>query len=91
MVKINIMGNLTNDEECPEERAVTIYAKRWRIENFLKEAVFLNIDKLRGIEFNKISATLAIKLVGYCLVSCLRWDIGGDYAKVEVEGFSRNS
>jgi hypothetical protein len=26
---------------------------------------------------------LAIKLVGYCTVSCLRRDIGGDYAKFE--------
>lgn len=29
---------------------------------------------------------LAIKLVGYCTVSCLRRDIGGDYAKMEIEG-----
>ncbi len=77
---------LTNDEESPEERTVTIYGKRWRIENFLKEAIFLNIDKLPGIELNKISAMLAIKLVGYCTVSCESRDIGGDYAKVEIEG-----
>jgi len=34
----------------------------------------------------KIAAKLAIKLVGYCTVSCLRRDIGGDYAKMEIEG-----
>jgi len=34
-------GYLTNDEESPEEETMTIYAKRWRIENFLKEAIFL--------------------------------------------------
>jgi hypothetical protein len=79
-------GYLTNDEESPEEETVITYAKRWRIENFLKEAIFLNIDKLPGIELNKISAMLAIKLIGYCTVSCLRRDIGGDYAKVEIEG-----
>ena len=45
-----------------------------------------NIDKLPGTELNKISAMLAIKLVGYCTVSCLRRDIGGDYAKMEIEG-----
>ena len=56
------------------------------IENFLKEAIFLNLDKLPGTELNKIAAMLAIKLVGYCTVSCLRRDIGGDYAKMEIEG-----
>jgi hypothetical protein len=79
-------GYLTNDEGTPEEETVAIYEKRWGIENFLKEAIFLNIDKLLGTELNKISATLAIKLVGYCTVSCLRRDIGGDYAKMEIEG-----
>ena len=72
-------GYLTNDEKCPEEKIVSIYGKRWGIENFLKEATFLNIDKMPGIELNKISAMLAIKLVGYCTISCLKRDIGGDY------------
>ena len=79
-------GYLTNDEESPEESTVTIYGKRWGIENFLKEVIFLNVDKLPGTELNKIAAMLAIKLVGYCTVSCLRRDIGGDYAKMEIEG-----
>ncbi len=80
-------GYLTNDEESPEESTVTIYGKRWGIENFLKEVIFLDVDKLPGTELeNKIAAMLAIKLVGYCTVSCLRRDIGGDYAKMEIEG-----
>ena len=79
-------GYLTNDEEIPEDKTVTIYGKRWGIENFFKEAIFLNIDKLPGIGLNKISAMLAIKLVGYCTVSCLRRDIGGEYTKMEIEG-----
>jgi hypothetical protein len=34
---------------------------------------------------------LAIKLAGYCTVSCLRRDIGRDYAKMEIEGiFEKN-
>ncbi len=80
----NAIGLLTNDEESPEESTVTIYGKRWGIENFL--IIFLNIDKLPGTELNKIAAKLAIKLVGYCTVSCLRRDICGDYAKMEIEG-----
>ena len=79
-------GYLTNDEESLEEETVAIYGKRWGIENFLKEAIFLNIDKLPGTERNKISAMLAIKLVGYYTVSCVRRDIGGDHAKMNIEG-----
>ena len=79
-------GYLTNDEESPEEEILEIYAKRWGIENFFKEALFLNIDKLPGIRLNKISTMLAIKLIGHCIVSCLRRDIGGDYSKTEIEG-----
>ena len=78
-------GYLTNDEGTPEEQTVTIYEKRWGIEHFLKEVIFLNLDKLPGTELNKIAAMLAIKLVGYCTVSYLRRDIGGDYAKMEIE------
>jgi len=79
-------GYLTNDEESPEEEILEIYAKRWGIENFFKEDLFLNIDKLPGIRLNKISTMLAIKLIGHCIVSCLRRDIGGDYSKTEIEG-----
>jgi hypothetical protein len=84
-------GYLTNDEGSLEEETVAIYGKLRGIENFLKEAIFLNIDKLPGTELNKISVMLAIKLVGYCTVSCLRRDIWGDYAKMEIEGiFEKN-
>lgn len=82
-------GYLTNDEESPEEQAVTIYGKRWGIENFLKEVIFSNIDKLPGTELNKIAAMLAIKLLGYCTVSCLRRDIGGITLKRRLRGYSR--
>lgn len=79
-------GYLTNDKESPEEEILEIYTKRWGIENFFKEDLFLNIDKLPGIGLNKISTMLAIKLIGHCIVSCLRRDIGGNYSKTEIEG-----
>lgn len=79
-------GYLTNDKESPDEKILEIYTKRWRIENFFKEDLFLNIDKLPGIGLNKISTMLAIKLISHCIVSCLRRDIGGDYSKTEIEG-----
>ncbi len=79
-------GYLTNDEESLEEEILEIYVKRWGIENFFKEDLFLNIDKLPGIGLNKISTMLAIKLIGHCIVSCLRRDIGGNYSKTEIEG-----
>jgi hypothetical protein len=33
---------------------------------------------------------LVIKLVGYCTVSCLRRDIGGDYATIKFWNFILN-
>ncbi len=79
-------GYLTNDEEATEETVVDIYGKRWRIENLFKEAIFLNIDKLPGPALNKVAAMLTIKLIGYDIVSCLRRDIGEEYANMEIEG-----
>jgi len=43
-------------------------------------------DKLSGTELNKISAMLAIKLVGYCTVSYLRRDIR---KKIEYPGICK--
>lgn len=63
-----------------------IYGKRWRIENLFKEAIFLNIGKLPGTALNKVASMLAIKLIGYDIVSCLRRDLGGEYANMEIEG-----
>jgi hypothetical protein len=50
----------------------TLHATVGRIENILKEVIFLNVDKLPGTELNKISAMLAIKLVGYCYYKLLK-------------------
>lgn len=78
-------GYLTNDEDTIIEDIVQVYSKRWGIENFFKELEFLNLDKLPSIELNKISMMLAMKYLGYCIVSCFRRDLGESYSHCEIE------
>lgn len=79
-------GYLTNDEVSSDEDLVVMYSKRWGIENLFKELDFLNIDKLPSVELNEVTTMLALKLIGYCLVSCFRRDLGGALSRTEIEG-----
>jgi len=78
-------GYLTNDYESTEKRIIEEKGWRWRIENYFKECDFLGLDALPSIELNKIAAMIAIKTFSFCLVSCLKKDLGGDYEKMTVE------
>ena len=78
-------GYLTNDYESTEERIIEEKSWRWRIENYFKECDFLGLDALPSIELNKIAAMMAIKTFSFCLVSCLKKDLGGDYEKMTIE------
>lgn len=77
-------GYLTNDYESTEKRIIEEKGWRWRIENYFKECDFLGLDALPSIELNKIAAMIAIKTFSFCLVSCLKKDLGGDYEKMTV-------
>ncbi len=81
-------GYLTNDYESTEERIIKEKGWRWRIENYFKECDFLGLDALPSIELNKIAAMIAIKTFSFCLVSCLKKDLGGDYEKINPAQFS---
>lgn len=78
-------GYLTNDYESTEEQIIDEKNWRWRIENYFKECDFLGLDALPSIELNKIAAMMAIKAFSFCLVSCLKIDLGGDYKKMTIE------
>ena len=56
----------TNDEGTLEEQMVTIYEKRGGIENFLKGAIFLNLDKLPGTELNSSNACNKTRRILHC-------------------------
>lgn len=76
-------GYLTNDEKKGEEELLYEYNSRQNIENFLDELNFLNIEKLPGIDLNKISAMNSLKMVGFNIISSLRRDLKSN---IEIEG-----
>lgn len=76
-------GYLTNDKEKQEESLLQEYNTRQNIENFLDELNFLNIEKLPGIDLNKISAMNSLKMVGFNILSSLRRDLK---LNIEIEG-----
>jgi uncharacterized protein YbaA (DUF1428 family) len=43
------------------------------------------VDALPGIELNKIAAMMAMELFSFCLVACLKKDMGREFEKLTVE------
>lgn len=54
------------------ERAMEIYRKRWRIENFFNENGFLGLDRLPSLALNFIQTALTLKMVLFYLVDNFR-------------------
>ena len=81
--------HITNDEKNIEEFLIEEYTNRWRIENWFKENSFLALDKLPGIELNKILALSGLKTsVAYNLVSLFKKNLEG-YEKCFIETIYR--
>lgn len=76
-------GYLTNDEEKGEEELLYEYNSRQNIENFIDELNFLNIERLPGMDLNKVSAMSSLKMVAFNILSSLRRDLKSN---MEVEG-----
>ena len=78
-------GYLTNDYEESEVQIIDESRWRWRIENFFKECDFLGLNALPGIELNKIAAMMAMRLFSFCVLACLKNDVGREFEKRIVE------
>jgi len=63
---------ITNKKYFRAARAMEIYPKRWRIENFFNENAFLGIDRLPSLELNAIQTALTLKMVSFHLVDNFR-------------------
>jgi hypothetical protein len=63
---------ITNKKYFRAARAMEIYRKRWRIENFFNENGFLGLDRLPSLELNAIQTALSLKLVSFHLVDNFR-------------------
>ena len=61
------------------------YKKRWRIENFFNENVFLGLDQLPSLELNAIQTSLTLKMVSYHLVDNFRKNLPQPFNKMKPE------
>jgi hypothetical protein len=75
-VKRNSDGTLfaliTNKKYFRATRAMEIYRRRWRIENFFNENAFLGLDRLPSLELNAIQTALTLKMVSFHLIDNFR-------------------
>jgi hypothetical protein len=63
---------ITNKKYFRAARAMQYYKKRWRIENFFNENVFLGLDQLPSLELNAIQTSLTLKMVSFHLIDNFR-------------------
>jgi hypothetical protein len=63
---------ITNKKYLRPERALDIYRRRWRLENFFNENGFLGLDCLPSLELQALQTSLTLKLVSYHLIDNFR-------------------
>jgi len=80
-----LRGYLTNVQEDIELRLIWEYSKRWRIENFFKENLFLHLDHLPGIDLAKINLLLYYKKVAYHAVSAFKKSLPDEHKNKHIQ------
>lgn len=80
-----LRGYLTNVKEDIEPRLIWEYSKRWRIENFFKENLFLHLDHLPGIDLVKISLLLYYKKIAYHAVSAFKKSLPDEHKNKHIQ------
>lgn len=71
---------LTNDLHSPAKQIIEKYAKRWRIENWFKDAKdFFNIDDMPGFDEVKLDAYLSYKHLTSNIFALLKREVGVNY------------
>ena len=76
---------ITNKKYFRAARAMEIYKKRWRIENFFNENAFLGLDRLPSLELNAIQTALTLKMVSYHLVDNFRKNLPNPFSTMKPE------
>jgi len=80
-----LRGYLTNVKEDIEPRLVWDYSKRWRIENFFKENLFLHLDHLPGTDLSKINLLLYYKKIAYHAVSAFKKSLPDEHKNKHIQ------
>jgi hypothetical protein len=80
---------ITNKKYFRAARAMAIYRKRWRIENFFNENTFLGLDQLPSLELNAIQTALSLKLASFHLVDNFRRSLPKPFTTMKPESIYR--
>ena len=81
---------ITNKKYFRVARAMEFYQKRWRIENFFNENVFLGLDQLPSLELNAIQTALTLKMVSFHLDDNFRKNLPKPYSAMKPESIYQN-
>ena len=81
---------MTNKKYFRAAKAMDIYSKRWRIENFFNENKFLGIDHLPSLELNAIQTALSLKLVSFHLFDNFRKSLPHPFSSMKPETIYRH-
>jgi len=76
---------ITNKKYFRAARAMEIYQKRWGIENFFNENIFLGLDQLPSLELNAIQTSLSLKMVSFNLVDNFRKNLPKPFCTMKPE------
>jgi hypothetical protein len=69
---------ITNDMDSPVERIVSDYARRWRVENVISEAVkFFNLNALSSPILTKVHFDVIMTMIADTLYSMLAGKLRG--------------
>ena len=81
---------ITNKKYFRVARAMEYYKKRWRIENFFNENVFLGLDQLPSLELNAIQTSLTLKMLSFHLVDNFRKNLPESFNTMKPESIYQN-
>ena len=76
---------ITNKKYFRAARALELYRKRWRIENFFNENGFLGLDRLPSLELNAIQTALTLKMVSFHLIDNFRKNLPKPFSAMKPE------
>jgi hypothetical protein len=83
-------GLITNKKYFRGARAMEIYRKRWRIENFFNENAFLGLDRLPSLELNAIQTALSLKMVSFHLIDNFRKNLPKPFSTIKPESIHQH-
>ena len=81
---------ITNKKYFRAGKAMDVYRKRWRIENFFNENSFLGLDRLPSLELNAIQTALTLKMVSFNVVDNFRKTLPNRFSTMKPESIYQN-